>query len=555
MVSEAKKPLVASMAFLAIYLIIILSVTTYIVIGGIKEVKEMKGTASTNVETPKKTQKDGKPVHVPGSGKAKFKKALNKLKSATFMKLPLKYSAAYKIIKEREYLEPKPETFLNIFEQDFYKGISIEEELKESKETEMVAIETVKNTTSPCRFFTLQNTFGLNGSVGYFSYYNTTATAALLTKPLDIRNFEAFIKKEKLNLLKDDVVEISGRPCRIKLVLEEPAVDSEIFSEANIKVLTDFLIKEKRSWEPEQLKILKLPSGFGLFVGLEPEVPPPPDPLIDGFERELTITNKMIRMIVNVFKEKELKAFYYGDPFISFQTENFNSIHNYAEKMTISNYNFIDGVNLIFRKINMKIHYAAKSREVLKSLILKTDSILDEINDKTLSSTSPFESNNNAELFKFIANNEFCILFVFEDIENSGFEADFKGVDQKETILLTIEYFPKKIPTWIGLSNADVYCLVNIIKYENFENHEGRTAYKFSLQCQDQNIPLTYRSFEKESYEIRIAGIHSRTKETEIMNRLIAKLDKEDELKDEWLSICNDNGNTFKEAVVIIFKK
>jgi hypothetical protein len=109
----------------------------------------------------------------------------------------------------------------------------------------------------------------------------------------------------------------------------------------------------------------------------------------------------------------------------------------------------------------------------------------------------------------------------------------------------------KFVASWTGLSYVKVNYLVNIIKYENFENHEGRTAYKFSLQRHDQNIPLTYRSFEKESYEIRIAGIDSRAKQIKIMDRLIAKLDKEDKLKDEWLSICNDNGNT----VVIISKK
>lgn len=539
MVSEAKKPLVASMAYLAIYLVIILAVTTYVVI--VKEVKEKKNSGGTSTEPTKasgpSTAKSSGDKSKNGSGN--FKRIGKKIMAANAMKAPKKYEDVYNIITTGQYLEPKPQYFLDRFQREYYLKILKAEESKEPK-IEMKAVESTKTPDSPCRFFTLENTFELRESTGYFCYYNTTTTAPLLTKSLDLSIVESFIKTEKLKLYLDDIFEVSGQLCHIKIVLEdEVKVDEKVLTIENIKVLSDFLIKEKKSWDSEQLKKLSIPSGFGLFVGLEPPpVPEPPVPIIDAFHRDLTVQKKKIEWIRNVFMEKGLKAFYYGDPSIVFTPNNFTSIQDYAELMKLSGYTYFDNYNLIFQGINVTAHYSAKDKNVLNSLKLKIDFILDSIFDKYLTS-----SRNNLDFNRFIKRKDFCILFVYAEPE---FEPFFKS-EEIQTYLLKNERFDK--------SSFFIYNYrVDILKIENFEDQKGKVAYKFSMLCDGYEDPINFSNVSNGTFDVRIAGIVDRSKEEAIIQTLIDNINDEESMKTEWINICKNIINTFTAVEITIIK-
>lgn len=271
MVSEAKKPLVLSMAFLAVFSIIVLSVSTYMVINNMKSTRPVPPIAASisGVGTGKKETFKGAVKKVMIINRFRSGSNQETVEPSADVK---RYCDDLDLLDEGNY----PFSVMNSEDSDGDESFECDNELLDGiMQVEEIVADIDTDTLEPestCKIFDLKDSFGISGSNGKFGWFSRNP------KEIEIfTNLKDFLSDSGSKIYSDKIIYFDGKPCHVIVVISndedvDDSNDEELeINDDTLLVLIDHLLTQSEPWPIETLNSLNVPNVFGLFAVLSPE--------------------------------------------------------------------------------------------------------------------------------------------------------------------------------------------------------------------------------------------------------------------------------------------
>lgn len=428
MVSEARKPIVMSMAFLALFSAIIIGVGTYMIINNLKDAK-VSLLAPAESKTDPMTPSTGKNKNT----LAKIKKVTKKL---MLFNRATKSSRAFSKEELNEYvklldqldegkLTYSPDTLLERFERDFY--LSSNEALREDSKNYLsnimdiseVALRPPDHRPDSIKIYSLKKAFGVSGSKGKLLFFDSTGSAAAINFKR-LKTAQNSIARLGLKVQFDQVMSVNGKICHV--VVASTEAGNENFTEANIEVVTEKLLDDHDNLTVESINALNFPTKFALFVGVSPEESGCTKPTLKEIDGGYGFK------IGNVFSDADLKALFISGGTVQPEPKDFISREHYVSFLKERGLEFIDSIRLFNSESAFTIIFGTRSRDSTKLLRLNIEKAA-WLLLKRVSGFKDVTFSSDAELQQLVRNldNMAVMIVVSSQVESMNiiFESDF----------------------------------------------------------------------------------------------------------------------------------
>ena len=320
MVSATKKPLAASITFLAVFSIIVIAAGAYLVIENLRNTSNIGTTAQSSSveEEPHKYTASSNYNHLVDVDDNKPKTSMNGLKR---LQLAVKKVIdSQRISKETKTycellekcskgtLRPETRAFLDEFEADEFERSSETEEDLQPEAQVKIGMDQIEKDSDPenqaiCTIKRLANTFGVLGSDGKVVNYSR-GLQSNEPDPLQMYEIIRTTNGTAWTIHKDNKFECADKNFRVQ-VFTLGQYDGQAFSDDNLKAFAESLFAEETSFI-NGLKQLDVPVDFFFIVGLHPEQSENL-PIISGMEyingKEQGLT---VAKVSNLFKNPQL---------------------------------------------------------------------------------------------------------------------------------------------------------------------------------------------------------------------------------------------------------